>query len=649
MALLEVENLDITYETKKRAPLHAVHNVSFVIKPGEFIGLVGESGSGKSTLGSAILRLLQRPGRITGGRVRFMGQDITHMSEDRLRPMRWRDFSTVFQSSMNSLNPVMRIEAQFRDVMQEKTDLSDSQIRDRIAELLSMVRIDPSFMRAYPHELSGGMRQRVNLALALALQPAFVLLDEPTTGLDVLVQKEIMQNLRELQRAQGFAVLLISHDLGTVLEVSDRVLVMYAGELVEDQPSASMLQHALHPYTDGLLGSYADPAADTVEITYIPGRPPDLTKPSVGCPFAPRCHERIQRCVEHRPALTSMWDGKAACHVAEMQWRASTRADDRRHNDGPAFVEAAFSEANSHKAIRTEGAEVLRVVNVSKTYYRRQGLFKSIPLHAVDDVSFTLRAGRVTGLVGQSGSGKSTIARLVTAIERPDRGEIWFGKLRVDRLRSQRAVRDYLKCVQYVFQDPYSALNPVHTIEYLLTRPLINYRGMSDKQARTTALELLEQVGLSPAEQFASKNPHQLSGGQRQRIVVARALAPQPEIIVADEPISSLDVSIRAEILQLLDKLVRDHRIAMLYITHDLLSARLLSDEILVLNQGRVVEHGPTRRIITQPTDEYTRLLLEAIPKLERNPAGQSVHHPVDQQQPGRREDAGNPPATRST
>ncbi len=436
-----------------------------------------------------------------------------------------------------------------------------------------------------------------------------------------------MENLRTLQREQGFAVLLITHDLGTVLEVSDRVLVMYAGELVEDQPADCMLQHALHPYTDGLLGSYADPAADTVEITYIPGRPPDLTRPPMACPYAPRCPERIQICVEQKPELVKMWDGKAACHVAEMEWARSKNFGDRRSIDaGPSFVEASFSEAKSHKATPMEGDEVLRLVNVSKMYHRRRGWFSKETLTAVDDVSFTLRAGRVTGLVGQSGSGKSTIARMITAIERPDKGEIWFGKTRVDKLRSSSAIRTYLSDVQYVFQDPYSALNPVHTIGYLLSRPLVNFKGMSERDAQKKVLELLETVGLSPPEQFASKNPHQLSGGQRQRVVIARALAPEPEMVIADEPISSLDVSIRAEILQLLDKLVRDHRIAMLYITHDLLSARLLSDEILVLNKGQVVEQGPAKRIITQPKDEYTRLLLEAIPKLDFGADGRAIN-----------------------
>ncbi|MBO0791398.1 MAG: ABC transporter ATP-binding protein [Ktedonobacteraceae bacterium] len=621
MALLEVENLDVTYASKQRPPLFAVRDVSFDLKSGEFVGLVGESGSGKSTLGNALLRLLLPPGRVTKGSVRFEGKDLLTMPPEELRRMRWRDFSTVFQSSMNSLNPVTRIETQFRDVMEEKANLNKGQFRERIAELLQMVKIDPSFMRFYPHELSGGMKQRVALALALALQPRFVLLDEPTTGLDVLVQKEIIQNLRTLQRQLGFAVLLISHDLGTVLEVSDRVLVMYAGEVVEDSSVASMLKHPIHPYTHGLLGSYADPAAETVEISYIPGRPPNLTRVPEACPYAPRCPEATQICRQVKPSLVPMWDGKAACHVAQQQWEASQHARTRHASEERSeLLNAAFSEATSHKAIKLEGEEVLRAENVGKIYQRRTGL-KRVSVTAVDDVSFSLRAGRVIGLVGQSGSGKTTIARLVTGTEYPDTGSIWFGKTQVNRLKGQK-LYNYRKHIQYVFQDPFSALNPVHTIQYLLMRPLMNYGRLSTSQARQRVRELLETVGLFPAEQFEYKRPHQLSGGQRQRVVVARALAPDPDIIIADEPISMLDVSIRAEILQLLDQLVRERRIAMLYITHDLLSARLLSDEILVLNHGKVVEQGSAERVIRQPSDSYTRLLLEAIPRLERPAVG---------------------------
>jgi peptide/nickel transport system ATP-binding protein len=285
-------------------------------------------------------------------------------------------------------------------------------------------------------------------------------------------------------------------------------------------------------------------------------------------------------------------------------------------------LDAVFSEATSHKAMKLEGEEVLRIENVCKTYQHKTGLKKNAVI-AVNDVSFSLRAGQVIGLVGQSGSGKTTIARLITGTESPNSGAIWFGKTRVDQLRGT-ALHNYRKHVQYVFQDPFSALNPVHPVQYLLMRPLMNYERLNASQARQRVRELLETVGLSPAEQFENKRPHQLSGGQRQRVVVARALAPNPDIIIADEPVSMLDVSIRAEILQLLDKLVRERRIAMLYITHDLLSARLLSDEILVLNHGQVVEQGPAKRVICQPFDEYTRLLLEAIPRFERPAKGRS-------------------------
>jgi peptide/nickel transport system ATP-binding protein len=279
------------------------------------------------------------------------------------------------------------------------------------------------------------------------------------------------------------------------LEVSDRILVMYAGELVEEQPAKSMLQHAIHPYTHGLLGSYADPAADNVEISYIPGRPPDLTHPPKACPYAPRCPEVIKICREVKPQLLPMWDGRAACHVAAMEWQQSRRTGDERVVDeGPALVDAAFSEATSHKSLKLEGAEVLRLEHICKSYERRQGL-KKATVQAVDDVSFTLYAGRVTGLVGQSGSGKSTIARLLTGIERPDSGTITFGDTRVDQI-SGGALHNYRAHVQYVFQDPFSALNPAHNIEYLLMRPLMNYKKLGGAAGRQRAKDLDETGGL---------------------------------------------------------------------------------------------------------------------------------------------------------
>ncbi|GAA4987982.1 ABC transporter ATP-binding protein [Actinopolymorpha pittospori] len=603
--LVDVRDLRVSYGATQ-----AVRDVSFQLNHGEFVGLLGESGSGKTTLGNALLRLLPPPGRIAGGTVRFDGRDITTAGREELRGLRWREMSTVFQSSMNSLNPVLSIQTQFRDVIEHHTSLRGAAVRGRVAELLEMVMIDPSYMRFYPHELSGGMKQRVALALALALRPRFVLLDEPTTGLDVIVQRSILDNVRALQREQGFAVLLISHDLGTVMEVSDRVMVMYAGRIVEDQRSATMLAEPLHPYTRGLLGAYADPRAETVEIAYIPGRPPDLSPPGQGCLFAARCPEVIDVCRVEDPALVPVGPGETACHVA----RAA-------HADGGTRVRSArtgevFTTSTGRERPTGSGADVLTVDGVHRTYRTRRGL-RVAEVRAVRDVSFTLRAGTVTALVGQSGSGKTTLARMVTGVERPDQGAVTFGDLRVDRLRG-RGLRSYRRHVQLVFQDPFAALNPARTIGYTLGRPLVNYQGVSRGELRSRVEGLLESVGLSPAAAFVEKFPHQLSGGQQQRVVVARALAPEPEIIVADEPISMLDVSIRAEILELLDGLVRDRGIAMLYVTHDLLSARVLADEVLVLHRGELVERGPTVQVIRAARDDYTRRLLDAVP----NPFG---------------------------
>ena len=497
-ALLEVQDLTVRYEPRLHPALNAVEGVSFAIQPGEFVGLIGESGSGKSTLGTAILRLTERPGRITGGSIRFDGMDITEMSQAKLRPYRWRDFSTVFQSSMNALNPVVRVEDQFRDAIELHTPRRGAQVTERIKEMFDLVLIDHRFIRAYPHELSGGMKQRVNLALALVNDPKFVLLDEPTTGLDVVVQRSILEGVRKLQEEQGFAVLFISHDIGTVMDLSDRILVMYAGRIVEEHDTDDLLREPLHPYTKGLLGSYGDPRQETVRITYVPGRPPDLSQPLVGCPFAPRCPERIDLCTTDAPQLLEMpslrkdeavtalrfdsqgtWrPPRAACHVARLQ---------REEPETPGlptrtvrFAGPAF-EKSAEETERAFAAEVfLEVDSVTKIFHSRQG-FRQTQTLAVDDVSFQLRRGMVTALVGQSGSGKSTLARLITGVDRPTSGSIRFhardGEIDVGGLGGGK-LRAYRSLVQMVFQDPYSSLNPNKTLEYILSRPLKNYRSM---------------------------------------------------------------------------------------------------------------------------------------------------------------------------
>ncbi len=604
MSLLEVRNLEVRYEPKRARSMTAVQDVSFDIAPGEFVGLIGESGSGKTTLATSLLRLLEKPGRISGGSITFDGTDITHLDQDELRALRWRDLSTVFQSSMNSLNPVIRIEPQFRDAIEQHSDLRGDDVSARVRELFDMVFIDHRFIAAFPHELSGGMKQRVNLALALALDPKLVLLDEPTTGLDVVVQHSILQNVRRLQEEKGFAVLFISHDIGTVLDLSDRILVMYAGRIVESRPAAELLREPMHPYTKGLLGSYGDPRAETVRITYIPGRPPDLSLEHQGCAFADRCPEKIDRCLTDYPELLPRGGGDVACHVAELPGGT-------RRFEGPEFVKSADESDRAR-----EREVVLSVENVTKVFEKRRGL-KVDRTEAVTDASFVLRRGAVTALVGQSGSGKSTLARMITGVDRPTEGRIVFhgpdGDQEVSSFRG-RALRDYRSHVQMVFQDPYSALNPTKRLGQILERPLVNYHGMKGEERRRRVEELLETVALTPADRFVNRYAYELSGGQRQRVVIARALAVLPEVIVADEPISSLDVSIRAEILELLNDLVQTHDVGILYITHDLLSARMLADDVIVLNHGRVVEQGPALQVIRDPQDEYTRTLLEAVP-----------------------------------
>lgn len=615
MAMLEVKDLSVRYEPKTHRPLNAVEDVSFSIDDGEFVGLIGESGSGKTTLGMAVLRLLEKPGRISAGSVTFDAHDITTMSQEDLRQYRWRDISTVFQSSMNSLNPVVVVEGQFRDAIEEHSDLRGEAVSERVRELFDMVFIDHKFIKSFPHELSGGMKQRVNLALALANRPRFVLLDEPTTGLDVVVQRQILDNVRRLQREWGFAVLFISHDIGTVLDLSDRILVMYAGRVVEEQASQTLLRDPMHPYAKGLLGSYGDPRAETVRITYVPGRPPDLSNKPAGCSFAPRCPERIERCANVEPALVAQGSARVACHVAVLQRQGGEGAEllppPTSGFAGPQFVK---SSEESKRALR--GEVLVEVKSVVRRFERRRRL-RVTSVDAVKDVSFVLRKGEVTALVGQSGSGKTTIARMITGVDTPTSGSIVFhgrdGEQVVGRMRG-RSLRSYRNRVQIVFQDPYSSLNPTRTLEYILTRPLRNFQDMNQRQARDRAAELLETVALTPPGRFLGRFAYELSGGERQRVVIARALAPEPDLIVADEPISSLDVSIRAEILQLLNKLVQDHDVGILYITHDLLSARMISDEIIVLKDGRVVEHGPSLQVIRSPRDPYTMQLLEAVP-----------------------------------
>ena len=505
---------------------------------------MGESGSGKSTLGFAITRLSPPSAVIAGGRVLFDDKDITTLSAEQLRAQRQGGFAMVLQSGMNALNPVRTIRKHFIDIYKAHGHVKKDQWEKCSLELIGKVGLPERTLDRYPGELSGGMRQRVAIALALSLEPKLMVFDEPTTALDVLVQHEVMNTIRELQKQEGFTAILISHDLGIVLESTTRVMVMHDGVIVEDAHSEQILRNPQDDYTKMLLSHYGDPRAEKVSV---PG----------------------------------------------LERRESTRA--------------CGSDADTTDMTIT-------VSGISKIYPARKRGEK--PVQAVDDVSFTLVPGESLALVGASGSGKSTIAKMITGVERPTTGQITLGDKRIDQMKSKRALRALHADVQMVFQDPYAALNPLHTVEYTLTRPILNYTNLRGAAARKRMLELLETVGLTPVETFAAKLPHQLSGGQRQRVVIARALASNPKVLVADEPVSMLDMTLRAGILALLDDLRVRLNVSMLYITHDLLSARLITDKIMVLNKGHVVERGDTAQVLQHPTDDYTIRLLDAIPRL---------------------------------
>ena len=544
MSLLTIDHLSIDYATPGETPVHAVKDANFTIEQGEFVGLVGESGSGKSTLGFAITRLSPPSAVIAGGRVLFDDKDITTLSAEQLRAQRQGGFAMVLQSGMNALNPVRTIRKHFIDIYKAHGHVKKDQWEKCSLELIGKVGLPERTLDRYPGELSGGMRQRVAIALALSLEPKLMVFDEPTTALDVLVQHEVMNTIRELQKQEGFTAILISHDLGIVLESTTRVMVMHDGVIVEDAHSEQILRNPQDDYTKMLLSHYGDPRAEKVSV---PG----------------------------------------------LERRESTRA--------------CGSDADTTDMTIT-------VSGISKIYPARKRGEK--PVQAVDDVSFTLVPGESLALVGASGSGKSTIAKMITGVERPTTGQITLGDKRIDQMKSKRALRALHADVQMVFQDPYAALNPLHTVEYTLTRPSLNYTNLRGAAARKRMLELLETVGLTPVETFAAKLPHQLSGGQRQRVVIARALASNPKVLVADEPVSMLDMTLRAGILALLDDLRVRLNVSMLYITHDLLSARLITDKIMVLNKGHVVERGDTAQVLQHPTDDYTIRLLDAIPRL---------------------------------
>jgi peptide/nickel transport system ATP-binding protein len=596
--ILNIEDLSIAYRSGA-SDVRAVRHVDLPLHRGEVVGLAGESGCGKSTLAYGALRLLRAPAVVTGGKVIYRGRragtaehtDILAATPQQLRALRWREIAIVFQSAMNALNPVLRVRDQLLDALEAHTTLSDGERHDRIVELIEMVGIQRGRLRSYPHELSGGMRQRVMIAMALAADPEVVIMDEPTTALDVVVQREILAEIFELRERLGFSVLFITHDLSLLLEIADRVVIMYAGRIVESGTREQIHLRAAHPYTRGLLTSFPRLRGPRVKLSGIPGSPPDLRGALTGCPFIPRCDFATDACATIDMALAAVEpEHVSACPVVNVA---------RVERAGPVAAEARDAPS---------GPVVLESVDLGKRYRLGRGS----AVEAVQHVTLQLRRGAVTALVGESGSGKTTVARLLAGQDRRSSGQILLDGAPIEPA-ARRGFRAYKGVVQMVFQDPFASLNPLHTVRYHLERALRLHPARKGEQA-VTLDELLTQVRLTPPEQFRGAYPHELSGGQRQRVAIARALAATPRVLLADEPVSMLDVSIRLEMLDLIEELRRRLDLAVLYITHDIASARYFADEILVMYAGEIVERGPAEQLTQHPEHSYTQLLISSAP-----------------------------------
>jgi peptide/nickel transport system ATP-binding protein len=585
----------------------AVDGVSFSVAAGEAIGIVGESGSGKSVTALSLMRLLEEPSRIVGGSIRFQGKDVLEASPEELRQLRGDRMAMVFQDPMTSLNPVIKIAKQLIETMVVHGKYSEKDAAARAVNLLGRMGVSAPerAVNSYPHQFSGGMRQRVMLALGMSNEPALLIADEPTTALDVTIQAQILDLLRELNRDFGTAIVLISHDLGVIARVCTRTIVMYGGEVVEEGLTEDLLRDPRHPYTWALIN--AVPRIDETtsgdrRLTTIEGQPPDPLNMPTGCRFAPRCPFRVAKCEEH-PDLDEVLPGrKARCWVTQG---GQTLELNRR----------VATEATSQRvAPSTDGAPVLKVRGLVKHFaLPKSGFFQpQRVVHAVDDVNFDVFRGETVGLVGESGCGKSTVARLITRIHTPDAGEISFDGQDIAQA-TPKQIRPLRRRMQMVSQDPYASLNPRMTVGQILAEPLRFHRLTSSKaETEERVQDLLATVGLNP--KYSERFPHEFSGGQRQRISIARALAVKPDFIVADEPISALDVNIQAQIINLMLDLQDQFGLTYLFIAHDLAVVRHISDRVVVLYLGKVMEIAPAGAVFDRPLHPYTRYLISAVP-----------------------------------
>jgi len=598
-----------------RGRVRAVDGISFDIQRGETLALLGESGCGKSMTALSIMQLLppQAKGCVEGV-INFENKNLLKLSPAKMRALRGRRIAMIFQEPMTSLNPVLTVGRQIEEVLVQHKKMKGQQARQRTLELLDAVGIPERKQRydEYPHQLSGGMKQRIMIAIALAGDPDLLIADEPTTALDVTIQAQILDLLKELQQENNMALLLITHDLGVVAGMADKVAVMYAGVIVEYAAKSLFFKHPQHPYSQKLFASLPDVNKRNHKLAVIAGQVPPLSKVFTGCRFAARCDFAWSTCEEVVPDLLKVEKGHwTRCHLINEE----SQRDLAYTKEG--VVTREKNQVNTSD--KNEAHVLLQVKNLEIYFAIKNGLFQAKKdfVRAVDGVSFELSQGRTLALVGESGCGKTTVGKGLLQLVPHTSGAVYYDGRDLCRIKKE-AMRTIRGDLQMIFQDPYSSMNPRMKVGNIIEEGMIaQNKGGSPAQRRARVEQLLEQVGLPSTAR--DLYPHEFSGGQRQRICIARALAVEPKIIVCDEPTSALDVSVQAQILNLLKQLQNELGVAYLFITHNMSVVEYLAHDVAVMYLGRIVEHGSVTEVMMSPKHPYTRSLLSAVPVIEMN------------------------------
>jgi peptide/nickel transport system ATP-binding protein len=621
VALLEITDLRTEIQLRDGV-VHAVDGVTLEVAEGETLGIVGESGCGKTMTALSIMQLLPNGGRIAGGTIKLAGKDVTQLRPEELRKMRGDDVGMIFQDPLSSLNPTHTVGKQIAEAVLLHRDVSKQDAYERAVEVLDLVGMPRARERVgeYPHQFSGGMRQRVMIAMALACEPKLLIADEPTTALDVTIQKQILELIDDLRRRLGMSVIMVTHDLGVIAGRADRVAVMYAGKVVETTETSALYANPRHPYTEALFHALPEKSAETRERLYsIPGAPPDLVNPPTGCRFAPRCRYATDKCRTEPPALT----GETTAHTYACFFPVGAK---EKTIGGQLTVVEPLAVAE---------VEAVEEPVVGDVVLAAKGLIKDFPVtkgvlqrrvgsvSAVAGVSFEIRKGETLGLVGESGCGKTTIGRMLVGLEKPTSGMIRFGGKDLAR-SSGRQYRRERRDIQYMFQDSYASLDPRMRAGSILREPLIVQGMGSRREQHAKVRDMLGKVGLP--ESWTERYPHEFSGGQRQRLGFARALMLDPQLIVADEPVSALDVSIQAQVLNMMRDLQHELGLTYLFISHDLSVVRYLSNHIGVMYLGKLVEIGTADEVYLRPAHPYTKGLIESAPTADPVAERAKVH-----------------------